>query len=319
MPDPNLAGSTLADVDVVRQEHRDRDDGRALGRWHDLWGLLRHDARFLIATILLGLFALMAAYPQLLTPSDPQDCSLSRSLDPPTLAHPFGFDLQGCDYYTLTVYGARTSLMIGVSVVLVAAVIAVALGSLAGYAGGIADAVISRTADMWFAVPLLLGGMFFLSFIERRGMLQVTLVLSLLAWPAMARMIRASVLETKNEEFVLSARALGASHARILFRHVIPNSVRPLIVYGALFTATTIAAEAILSFMGVGLQLPAHSWGLMLAGIRPSLRTIPQVAGFDRLAGNPHLLIPGAFLTAAVFAFVLLSDALRDALDPTHR
>ena len=275
------------------------------GRWHWLWIELRADVRFWIAAAILTVLTAMAIRPQLFTATDPLDCSLSRSLRHPAAGHPFGFDLQGCDYFARTIHGARTSLLIGVAVVLAAAVIAVVLGSLAGYFGGAVDAVISAAADVWLSVPLVLGGMFFLSFLRSRGLVQVTLVLTMLAWPAMVRLQRATVLETKHAEYVTASRALGASNLRLLVRHVVPNSLRPLIVFSALFTATAIAAEAILSFASVGLQLPTISWGLMLAGIK------------DRLPGNPHLLIPGVFLTAAVFGFVLLSDALRDAFEPS--
>ena len=275
------------------------------GLWHRTWIAVRPDLRFWIAVAILGVLLAMALLPTLFTVHDPLNCSLSRALAPPAPGHPFGFDLQGCDYYTRTVYGARTSLLIGVGVVVAAAVVALVLGALAGYFGGSVDALISGAADVWLSVPLVLGGMFFLSFLNQRGVLQVTLVLTMLAWPAMVRLLRASVLETKHAEYVTAARALGAGHLRLLVRHIVPNSVRPLIVYSALFTATTIAAEAVLSYMGVGLQLPAISWGLMLADIG------------GRLPGNPHLLIPGVFLTAAVFGFVLLSDALRDAFEPT--
>jgi oligopeptide transport system permease protein len=274
------------------------------GRWHRVWVELRGDVRFWLAATVLTAMAAMAAVPRLFTAADPQACSLSRSLQHPQPGHPFGFDLQGCDYYARTIFGARTSLLIGLSVVVAAALIAVVLGSLAGYVGGAVDAIISAAADVWLSVPLVLGGMFFLSFLHDRGLVQVTLVLTMLAWPAMVRLQRATVLETKHAEYVTASRALGASDARLLVRHVIPNSLRPLVVYAALFTATAIAAEAILSFAGVGLQLPVISWGLMLSGIQ------------GRLPGNPHLLIPGAFLTAAVFGFVLLSDALRDAFEP---
>ena len=266
---------------------------------------MRGDARFWIAVTVLGTLLVMAVRPALFTSQDPFSCSLGQSLGHPAAGHPFGFDLQGCDYYARTIYGARTSLLIGVSVVAAAAVVAVVLGAVAGYFGGFADAVISGLTDVWLSVPLVLGGMFFLSFLDHRGVLQVALVLTMLAWPAMVRLLRASVLETKRAEYVTAARALGAGHLRLLTRHVVPNSLRPLIVYSALFTATAIAAEAVLSYMGVGLQLPTISWGLMLADIG------------GRLPGNPHLLIPGVFLTVAVFGFVLLSDALRDALEPT--
>ena len=267
--------------------------------------MVRVDARFWVAVVILGTLLVMSLRPGLFTNQDPLRCSLSRSLGHPTAGHPFGFDLQGCDYFARTIYGARTSLLIGVGVVATAAIVAVILGALAGYFGGFTDTVISGVADVWLSVPLVLGGMFFLSFLNQRGVLQVTLVLTMLAWPAMVRLLRASVLETKRAEYVTAAQALGAGHLRLLARHIVPNSLRPLIVYSALFTATTIAAEAVLSYLGVGLQLPTISWGLMLADIG------------GRLPGNPHLLIPGVFLAVAVFGFVLLSDALRDAFEPT--
>jgi oligopeptide transport system permease protein len=290
---------TLADVAAAGSRR-----AREHGRWYRVWLELRSDVRFWIAAAVLSVLTAMAVHPQLFSSADPNTCTLNRSLGHPAPGHPFGFDLQGCDYFARTIHGARTSLLIGVTVVVAAAVIAIVLGSLAGYLGGAVDAVISAAADVWLSVPLVLGGMFFLSFLHDRGLVQVTLVLTMLAWPAMVRLQRASVLDTKHAEYVTASRALGASSFRLLTRHVIPNSLRPLIVYSALFTATAIAAEAILSFAGVGLQLPEISWGLMLAGIQ------------GRLAGNPHLLIPGGFLTAAVFGFVLLSDALRDAFDP---
>lgn len=305
----------MTQIEVTAGRAR-RRFGRERGRWYDVWRALRSDPRFWIAAALLALFLVMTVTPGLLTSQDPGNCTLGRSLERPSVAHPFGFDLQGCDYYAKTIYGARTSLTIAVTVVLAAGAIAVVLGSVAAYVGGATDAIISRLADAWLSVPLLLGGMFFLALIEHRGLWQVIFILTLLAWPAMVRLMRASVLEAKNEEFVLAARALGAGHLRLLTRHIVPNSLRPLMVYSALYTATVIAAEAILSFMGVGLQQPANSWGLMLARIRPSLRNIPQAPGFDRLAGNPHLLIPAVFLCAAVFAFVLLADSLRDAVEP---
>jgi ABC-type dipeptide/oligopeptide/nickel transport system permease subunit len=249
----------------------------------------------------------MAASPTLFTSQDPRYCVIGKSLATPESGHPFGFDLQGCDYYARTIHGARTSLLIGLTVVTASAAIGLVLGSVAGYAGGVIDGFVSGAADLWMSMPIVLGGMFLLSFIENRGLLQVILVLTLFAWPAMVRLTRSSVMQTKGSEFVLAARALGASRTRVLTRHIIPHSLRPVVVYSALFAGTAIAAEAILSYMGVGLQLPAISWGLMLSGIR------------YRLPGHAHLLIPGVFLTCVVLGLILLADALRDATDPQVR
>lgn len=213
----------------------------------------------------------------------------------------------GCDYYSRTIHGARTSLLIGLIVVVAAAAVGVVVGAVAGYFGGVFDALVSRAADMWMAMPIVLGGMFFLSFIEQRGMPQVILVLTLFAWPAMVRLTRSLVMQVRDSEFVLAARALGANHRRLLTRHIIPHSLRPVVVYSAPFAGTAVAAEAILSYMGVGLQLPAISWGLMLSGIQ------------HRLPGHAHLLFPGVFLTGTVLGLILLADALRNATEPEVR
>lgn len=272
-------------------------------RENAVWPRLKEDVRFWIAAAIIGILILMAVFPTLFTSQNPRACDLARSLGPPVAGHPFGFDLQGCDYYARVIHGARTSLVIGGVVVLASAIAGTILGALAGYLGGFVDGIISGAAELWLSVPLIIGGMFFLSFVEERGLLQVTLVLTLFAWPAMVRLVRASVQQAKSAEFVLAARALGAGSLRVLTRHVIPNSLRPVVVFSALFAATAIVAEAILSYLGVGLQLPTISWGLMLAGIR------------FRLSGHAHLLIPGLFLLAAVSGLVLLGDALRSALD----
>lgn len=261
---------------------------------------LRRDVRFVVAAVIgLGL-AVMAAAPGLLTDLDPRECSLANSLGRPQAGHWFGYDFLGCDYYARVVYGARTSLVIGVAVVAIAAALAVVLGSVAGYFGGWVDSVVTRASDVWSAIPVLLGGIFFLSFIEQRGVTVVVVVLAGFVWPPMMRIVRSSVQTTTTQEYVVAARALGAGHVRIITRHVVPNSLRPLSAYAALYTGTAIAAEAVLSFMGVGLQLPAISWGLMLA----------QSA--NRVHEAFHLLIPGVFLALVVVASVLLTEALRD-------
>jgi ABC-type dipeptide/oligopeptide/nickel transport system permease subunit len=268
-----------------------------LGRRADRW---QGKGRLVTAALLLGVLGLMALLPSLFTDADPRDCDLSRSLLPPSGAHPFGVDLQGCDYLAKTVYGARTSLGITVLVVLGTTLIALVIGALAGFVGGRTDTVLSRLTDVWSGIPLILGGVLVLSGTDDRGPLQVSLVLIVFGWPAMVRVLRASVLETRQRDFVTAARALGARPGRVLLRHVLPHSVRPLIISASAYAGFLVAAEATLTFAGVGLRRPTESWGIQLFEAQA------------RVAVAPHLLVfPGLFLVGAVVGFVLLGEALR--------
>ncbi len=283
-----VTGTVLATPDVRRS-----------GRWQG-------KGRLITASLLLGVLGLMALVPSLFTDTDPRSCNLSNSLLPPSGDHPFGFDLQGCDYLAKTVYGARTSLGITVVVVLGTVLVALVLGALAGFVGGRTDTVLSRLTDVWSGIPLLLGGVLVLSGTDERGPLQVSLVLIAFGWPAMVRVLRASVLETRQRDFVTAARALGAHPGRVLLRHVLPHSLRPLIVSASAYAGFIVAAEATLTFAGVGLRRPTESWGIQLFEAQA------------RVAVAPHLLIfPALFLVAAVVGFVLLGEALRRS--PTDR
>lgn len=286
-------------------------DGGQASLWGDAWKELRRNPLFVIPVIVIVVLIVMAIAPQLFTNADPVrpvEGGLTRTLERPSAEHWFGLDLQARDYYARTIYGARASVLIGTLVVAVAAVVAIVLGSISGYYGGAIDAVIARVTDVWFAIPTILGGIVVLSVIENRGIPQVALVLAALGWPTMLRLMRSSVLSAREADYVLAARALGAGDARILRRHILPNAVAPVIVYATIYVGIVISAEAALSFLGVGLQLPAISWGLMISGAQ------------TRILQAPHLLVfPGIFLSITVFSFILLGDALRDALDPKLR
>ena len=284
----------------------------------DAWRALRRSPRFWVAAVIVALAMLMAIWPQLfvsISPAthDPFDCSL-RADDgsfqdrlPPSADHWFGTDVQGCDYYARVMYGARASIVVGVGATLVALLIGLALGGIGGYYRGWPDAVISRVTDLFFAVPYVVGAILLLSVIgdEGRSTLQVLLVIGALSWPLASRIVRSSVLGVTQQEYVEAARAVGASDARIVTRHVLPNSFAPVFVFSMITIGAIIGVEATLSFLGVGLQLPAISWGLMI--------NTAQSYVFD----SPHLLLfPGLFVTLTVLAFLLLGDALRDAFDP---
>lgn len=277
--------------------------------WGDAWRQLRRKPLFIIPAVLLVLFTTMAFFPTLFTSQDVHNCQLSFSADPPTSGHPFGYDIQGCDYYTRVVYGTKVSLSIGLLVVAVDVVIALLLGSVAGFYGGLADSVIARIADIWFALPTTLAGVAFLNaWGNQRGLLLVSAVLIILGWPTLMRLMRSTVLSGKEADYVAAARALGASDWRIMRVHILPNAIAPVIVYATITVGIIISAEAALSFLGVGLRLPAISWGLMISNAQ------------NRILEQPHLLLfPALFLSVLVLCFILLGDALRDALDPKLR
>lgn len=276
--------------------------------WSDAWGELRRSPLFLVSLLVVAVVIVMAYFPSLFTNTDPRACDLSRSLGRPQAGAPFGYDLQGCDYYAQVVYGAEASISIGFLSVALAAVVAVVIGAVAGYYGGGLDAVMARIADVFFAIPTVLGGIVILSALPNRGILQVSLVLILLGWPTMMRLMRSQVLSVKESDYVAAARALGGGDMRILRRHIMPNAIAPVVVYATIYVGLIIGAEATLSFLGVGLQLPAISWGLMLGDAQ------------NRLLQAPHLLLfPGLALMVTILAFLVMGDKLRDALDPRLR
>jgi oligopeptide transport system permease protein len=284
----------------------DVDTGASL--WGDAWKELRRNPWFVIAALLLLAFILMAAFPQLFTRTDPRACFLGDALQTPNAQHWFGTDVQGCDYYTRVIYGARASMVVGLLVTVGAVAIAIVLGLLAGFYGGLVDALVSRATDIVFALPFLLGAIVFLNVIESRGLLQVALVLVVFTWPTMTRLMRSAVIAVKSNEYVAAARALGASDLTIMRRHILPNSLAPVVVYATVFVGLIIGAEATLTFLGVGLQLPSISWGLQLSGAQSRIITYPHL-----------LLFPTIFVVLAVFSFMMMGDALRDALDPKTR
>lgn len=276
--------------------------------WGDAWRRLRRSPMFVVSALLLVVVIVMAIAPGLFTDVNPRDCNLSNSLVRPSRDAWFGYDVLGCDYYSRTIYGARASVVVGLTVTISATLIAVVLGSLAGYYRGWLDTLLSRITDVAFALPSLLAGIVILSVMDNRGIPQVALVLAILGWPTMLRLMRATVMSVAESEYVQSARALGASDFRIISRHVLPNAMTPVIVYATIYVGIVIVAEASLTFLGVGLQLPTVSWGLAITNAQ------------SRLLQAPHLLFfPGIFLSVTVFSFILMGDALRDALDPKLR
>lgn len=275
------------------------------GLWKDAWRSLRTNPWFIIAGVILVLMILMAIFPQLFSNTSPQECMLERSRQRPSSEHWFGTDIQGCDYYTRVIYGARASIAVGVIVAALSVLISIVLGLMAGYFSRWVDTLISRVADMIFAIPYFLGAIVFLNVMESRGIFEVAFVLTLFTWPITMRLMRGAVMAVVNNEYVMAARALGAGHLTIMRRHILPNSLAPILGYSSILVGLMISAEAALTFLGVGLQLPSISWGLQLSNAHGYIQTVP------------HLLVfPLIFVAITVFAFTVMGDAIRDAIDP---
>jgi peptide/nickel transport system permease protein/oligopeptide transport system permease protein len=277
--------------------------------WGDAWRYLRTNPLFLLGLGIMAVMVSMALFPKLFARGiDPTDCDLSLSRRRPSAEHWFGMDLQGCDYYSNVVHGARTSVAIGVLTVIGVLAIGVLVGSLAGYFGGWADAILARITDVFFGIPLFLGALILLTVSAHRSVWTVSLALIVFGWMTAMRLVRSSVVSIREADYVLAAQALGASSARILVRHILPNALAPVLIYATIAVGTFISAEAALTYLGIGLQAPEISWGLQI-NVAQSL-----------IGTSPHLLFfPALFLSLTVLGFILLGDALRDALDPKRR
>lgn len=285
------------------------DDRAPSSMWGEAWKYLRKRVLFWVAAAIILLCIVMAAVPQLFTSLDPKFCELSNSMALPSKGHIFGFDRQGCDIFARTVYGAQASVIVGLLTTLVVVFIGGLVGTLAGYFGGWLDAMLSRLTDIIFAVPFLLAGIVVMQmFREHRTVLTVVLVLAMFGWPSIARITRGAVLQTKTEEFVTAARALGESRWRIILRHILPNAAAPIIVYATVALGTFIVSEATLSFLGVGLPPDVVSWGGDISRAQVSLRIQPSV-----------LFYPAGALAMTVLSFIMMGDVVRDALDPSQR
>ncbi|MBB5785934.1 ABC transporter permease [Jiangella mangrovi] len=281
----------------------------------DAWQDLRRSPLFLISAAIILVLIAMAVAPGLFTSSDPRDCDLALSRLPPSGSAWFGYDLQGCDMYARTIYGARASILVGVLTTVGIAIVGSVVGMLAGYHGGRVDALLSRVTDMFFAVPMLLGAIIVLATFPSdvhtpawQTIGKVVLALGVLGWTTVARLMRSTVIQVKEADFVNAARGLGAGPRRILLRHIVPNAMAPVIVYSTIILGVFVVLEATLSFLGIGLQAPVISWGTAISEARTYVRQSPHM-----------LLFPSVFLSVTVLAFIMLGDAVRDAFDPKLR
>jgi peptide/nickel transport system permease protein len=267
---------------------------------------LRHRTAVIAGAVVL-LFVLTALAAPFLTSFDPVKPDFLSIRKPPSAAHLFGTDDLGRDIFTRILWGARTSLIAGVIPVVIALVISIPLGLLSGYVGGWLDSLIMRLTDAMLACPFLITAIALAAFLGP-SLRNAMIAIGVAAAPTFLRLARSIVLSIKVEDYVEAARAVGNSRLRIGLRHILPNMLPPLFIQGSITMASSIVAESSLSFLGLGQQPPAPSWGSMLTTAQRFISDAPWMA-----------LWPGLMIFVVVMAFNLLGDGLRDALDPNQK
>lgn len=299
-------------MSVAELEAREIQLEAPSGLWSDAWRRLIRNPAAIIGFALVALFVLTAIFADVIAPEDPRFGDLSRlegSCCPgPSADHWFGVDDLGRDVFSRVVYGARFSLLIGVVAVTVGVTFGLLIGSISGYLGGKTDTLIMRLMDIMLSIPGLLMAIGIAAMLGP-GLLSVMIAIGVINVPIFARLLRGSVLGQKHNDFVLAARAVGVPRRTILFSHILPNAISPVIVAATLALATAIIDAAGLGFLGLGPQDPSTpEWGTMLTNTVRYLQTAPHLA-----------IIPGLAIVISVLGFNLIGDGLREALDPKLR
>ncbi len=263
-----------------------------------------------IGLVIVAVLVIVALFAPLIAPYEVGETNLSMRYLAPSAQHWFGTDSTGRDIFSRVVFGARISLQVGVIVVTVSSVVGTLLGAIAGYYGGWVDRIVSGYVfNVFLAFPGLLLAIAMVAFLGA-GLNKLIIALCIIGWVGYARLIRGQVLKVREYDFVQAARALGASDARILLIHILPNAIQPLIVQASLGMAGAVLSEAALSFLGLGVPPPAPSWGVM----------IEEARDLSTLQAAPHALIfPGIAIALSVLAFNFIGDGLREHLDPRQR
>lgn len=284
-----------------------RDD-RAVGLWTDAFRRMRRSPSAIVGAGIVGFFVLIAILAPFLAPYDPIRGNLSDSFLPPSREHWFGTNIQGQDVYSRILYGSRLTLGIAVMSVVIGVTIGSILGAIAGFFRGWVDSLIMRIVDIMLAIPGLLLAIAVVTFLGR-GVVQIAVAIALINIPIFARLLRASLLSLRESDYVLAARSVGVAGIALLWRHMLPNAVGPLIVQATLALATAVVEAAALGFLGLGPPDPrTPEWGTMLSDTYRYLNEAPFLAIF-----------PGVAIMLSVLGFNLLGDGLREALDPKLR
>jgi ABC-type dipeptide/oligopeptide/nickel transport system permease subunit len=261
----------------------------------------------LVGLTVITLLAVMAIFAPLIAPHSPSAIDTSLRGASPSGTHLLGNDDIGRDILSRIIYGSRIALIVGLGATAIAVSIGVTIGATAGYFGGRVDFILSRLVDTLMAFPLL-ALLLTLSAVFGPSLRNVVIVIGLTVWASYARLVRAEVLSLRERDYILAARAIGAGDRRIIFRHIVPNALGPVIVIASLAIGGIIILESALSFLGLGVSRPTASWGTMLSDGREYIRNYPHIA-----------IAPGIAITITVLSFNLVGDGLRDALDPRQK
>lgn len=286
---------------LMEAEVMEAEDGASL--WHDAWLRLKKNRAAVTGGVVLAVMVVLAILTPWITPYGYEAQNLDLGATPPSTAHWLGTDIFGRDLLTQILYGGRISLAVGFVATAVALVIGVTWGAIAGYVGGRIDSVMMRFVDILYALPFMIF-IILLMVVFGRNILLLFLAIGAVEWLTMARIMRTQVQSLRQQEFVEAAVSLGLPPSAIIFKHIIPNALGPIIVYTTLTIPSVMLLEAFLSFLGLGIQPPQTSWGLLIS------------YGAETMEEYPWLLIfPGLALTITLFSLNFLGDGLRDALD----
>ncbi|MFI7322859.1 ABC transporter permease [Streptomyces venezuelae] len=291
-------------ADGTAEQAGEEAAGRPTPYWKVVCGTYLHNKLAVLGLVIVTVLVLTAAFGPFLTPHDAYAQDLNNTMAGPSAEHWFGTDGLGRDLFARLVVGTRLALLIGLASIALTCGVGVLLGALAGYAGRWADSLIMRTADVFLAFPLLVGAITII-LVTGQGVWPVIVALALFSWATVARLLRSSILTVRETDYVAAARALGAGHTRIVLRHILPNSISPVLIYAAFNTGTAIVGVASLSFLGIGVAPGVPEWGNILA------------EGRQFIGVSDHLWVfPSLAIILTVLGFVFVGDGLRDALDP---
>ena len=281
--------------------------GRSL--WQDALARLKRNRAAVVSIFVLGAIALLAIFAPYLSPHPFDEVYWDAIRAPPDFAHAhwFGTDANGRDLFVRTLYGARVSLAVGLAATSVSLVIGVTYGAIAGYFGGKVDAAMMRFVDVMYSLPFLFF-VILLMVVFGRHIVLIFVAIGAVEWLTMARIVRGQTLSLKRREFIEAARAGGVSTAKIIRRHIIPNTIGPVIAYSTLTIPQVILTESFLSFLGLGVQEPYTSWGVLVSEGAAEIESAPWM-----------LIFPAIFLATSLFCFNFIGDGLRDAFDPRDR
>lgn len=275
--------------------------------WQDVWRRFTLSKVAVFGLVALILLMLMAIFGPMLSTHPYYETNLALKNQSPSKEFWFGTDDLGRDMFTRTAFGARISLFVGIAAATIDLLIGVLWGGVAAFSGGKVDNLMMRLADILYAIPYLLV-VIMLMVVMGSGLVPIIIALTITGWIGMARIVRGQILQLKEQEYIIAVTALGAGNRRILFKHLIPNAIGPIIVTMTLTVPIAIFTEAFLSFLGLGVQAPMASWGTMASDGLPAMRYYPW-----------RLFFPAFFISITMLAFNLVGDGLRDALDPKLR